>query len=121
MNEKVTWKKVGLLIVFILVSSFATGIAKMINRNSDVSNQEDSKISTKNNYIAGCTAQGASEEQCECGFNKVIEKYDYSGFNEIIKETVKDTNSSDTIANAQSQKVKDFIDFMKTEVAESCK
>lgn len=116
MNEKVTWKKVALLIVFILVSSFGVGIAKTINRTSD-STDEDSNISTKKNYIAGCTAQGASKEQCECGFNKVIDKYGYSGLNEIVKEM----SSSDGSATTESQKLKEFTDFMKSDVTEACK
>ncbi len=89
-----------------------------ISRVQTGEQREDSiREANRKAFMSGCTAQNQTESYCQCGWEKIIDKYTYEGFNDL-KSKVDDVGLEGLDSDP---KLKSFVGFMTEEIPKLCR
>lgn len=102
-------KKIILIIIFVFFTSLAGVIVKTGIKSTKLNE-------SKKTYVAGCVAKEAGEQQCECSFNKIIEKYGYEEYISLAKEL--GTSGMEGIKT--NPKLIELVSFLTEEIPKLC-
>lgn len=88
------------------------------NSQTQTGEQKEESVREANRkaFMSGCTAQNQTEAYCQCGWEKIIEKYSYEGFNEL-KSKLDETGTEGLTSDPE---LKSFASFMTVEIPKLC-
>ena len=78
--------------------------------------EESAREANRKAFIAGCSAQGQTEAYCQCGWERIIDKYTYDGFNEV-KMKIADIGVEEMNNDPD---LRQFSHFMTEEIPKLC-